>query len=137
MLRDFNEFNADRQTTPEPDKDIPTEEHIFLDSTREELYWIYYNPDSDAGGQLVTNTLSFSVFREAYEDFVNNGGDVTDKGQRDAFIDSISEMADCELADARTPFFAEAMAAFDTEPDYTGFTAENLSTINREIEGYM
>lgn len=137
VLRDFKEFNADRQATPEPDKDIPTEEHIFLDSTREELYWIYYNPDSDAGGQLVTNTLSFSVFREAYEDFVSNGGDFTDKGQRDAFIDSISEMADCELADERTPFFAEAMATFDTEPDYTGFTAENLSTINREIEGYM
>ena len=67
VLRDFNEFHADRQATPEPDKDIPTEEHIFLDSTREELYWIYYNPDSDAGGQLVTNTLSFSVFREAYK----------------------------------------------------------------------
>lgn len=81
--------------------------------------------------------LSFSVFREAYEDFVSNGGDFTDKGQRDAFIDSISEMADCELADARTPFFAEAMATFDTEPDYTGFTTENLSTINREIEGYI
>ena len=137
VLRDFNEFNADRQATPEHDKDIPTEEHIFLDSTREELYWIYYNPDSDAGGQLVTNTLSFSVFREAYEDFVGNGGDFTNKEQRDAFIDSISEMADCELADARTPFFTEAMATFDTEPDYTGFTAENLSTINREIEGYM
>ena len=137
VLRDFNEFNADRQATPEPDKDIPTEEHIFLDSTREELYWIYYNPDSDAGGQLVTNTLSFSVFKEAYEDFVGNGGDFTDKEQRDAFIDSISEMADCELADARTPFFTEAMATFDTEPDYTGFTAENLSEINREIEGYM
>lgn len=137
VLRDFEEFNADRQATPEPDKDIPTEEHIFLDSTREELYWIYYNPDSDAGGQLVTNTLSFSVFREAYEDFVSNGGDFTDKEQRDAFIDSISEMADCELADARTPFFAEAMATFDTEPDYTGFTAENLSKINREIDGYM
>ena len=137
MFRDFNEFNVDRRVTPEPDKDIPTEEHIFLDSTREELYWIYYNPDSDAGGQLVTNTLSFSVFKEAYEDFVSNGGDFTDKEQRDAFIDSISEMADCELADARTPFFAEATATFDTEPDYTGFTAENLSTINREIEGYM
>ena len=137
VFRDFNEFNADRQATPDFDKDIPTEEHIFLDSTREELYWIYYNPDSDAGGQLVTNTLSFSVFREAYEDFVSNGGDVTDKGQREAFIDSISEMADCELADARTPFFTEAMATFDTEPDYTGFTTENLSTINREIEGYM
>lgn len=101
VFRDFNEFNADRQATPEPDKDIPTEEHIFLDSTREELYWIYYNPDSDAGGQLVTNTLSFSVFREAYEDFVSNGGDFTDKEQRDAFIDSIGEMADCELADQR------------------------------------
>ena len=137
VFRDFNEFNADRQATPDFDKDIPTEEHIFLDSTREELYWIYYNPDSDAGGQLVTNTLSFSVFREAYEDFVSNGGDSTDKEQRDAFIDSISEMADCELADARTPFFTEAMATFDTEPDYTGFTTENLSTINREIEGYM
>ena len=31
----------------------------------------------------------------------------------------------------------KCMATFDTEPDYTGFTAENLSTINREIEGYM
>ena len=137
VLRDFNEFNADRQATPESDKEIPTEEHIFLDSTREELYWIYYNPDSDAGGQLVTNMLSFSVFKEAYEDFVGNGGDFTDKEQRDAFIDSISEMADCELADVRTPFFAEAKATFDSEPDYTGFTAENLSKISRAIEDHL
>ena len=30
VLRDFKQFNADRQATPEHDKDIPTEEHMNI-----------------------------------------------------------------------------------------------------------
>ncbi|MBD4340582.1 hypothetical protein GUH15_31980, partial [Xanthomonas citri pv. citri] len=36
-----------------------------------------------------------------------------------------------------TPFFAEAKATFDSEPDYTGFTAESLSKISRAVEDHL
>lgn len=38
---------------------------FFINHDNESVAWIYYNPDSVAGGQYVTNTLSFDEIREA------------------------------------------------------------------------
>ncbi len=133
----YDSLEAYWSSIKESKTNISDETHIFLDSTKEELYWIYYNPDATDGGQFVTSTLAFSVFKEAYDDFVSHEGDFADSEQLDAFVESISEMADCELANERTPYFTQAMATFETEPDYVEFTPENLNKIDREIETYI
>lgn len=49
------------EQTPIPDN---TETKIALDTNREKVYWIYFNPDSTAGGQYVSGDLDFNVFKE-------------------------------------------------------------------------
>ena len=132
----LEKYNAETESQPSDEPVFRTDDHIFIDTDRKEVSWIYYNPDADAGGQFVWSRLSFTVFKEAYDDFVQNGGDFEDKAQRDAFIDSISEMADCELADERTPYIAEARAAFEAEPDLLEFTPEHIKKIADDIENY-
>ena len=41
------------------------EDAFFIDREQESVTWMYFNPDSNAGGQYVTNTLSFDEIREA------------------------------------------------------------------------
>ena len=132
----LEKYNAETESQPSDEPVFRTDDHIFIDTDRKEVSWIYYNPDADAGGQFVWNRLSFTVFKEAYDDFVQNGGDFEDKAQRDAFIDSISEMADCELADERTPYIAEARAIFEADPDLLEFTPEHIRKIADDIENY-
>ena len=132
----LEKYNAETESQTSGEPVFRTDDHIFIDTDRKEVSWIYYNPDADAGGQFVWSRLSFTVFKEAYDDFVQNGGDFEDKAQRDAFIDSISEMADCELADERTPYIAEARAAFEAEPDLIEFTPEHIRKIADDIENY-
>ncbi|EKC63142.1 helicase, partial [human gut metagenome] len=38
---------------------------FFIDRDNENVTWMYYNPDSNAGGQYVTSTLSFDEIKEA------------------------------------------------------------------------
>lgn len=45
------------------------EDAFFIDRDNESVTWIYYNPDSNAGGQYVTNTLSFDEIREAAKEY--------------------------------------------------------------------
>ncbi|MBQ7500489.1 MAG: hypothetical protein IJT91_06310, partial [Clostridia bacterium] len=114
----------------EPD----TETHIYFDSVGEEVTWMYYNPDSERGGQYVQNTLSFEVFKETVELFP---GFADDEEQLDRLTDELESTADQYLADAATPFFIEAEAAFSDEPDYTGLTAENIRNIYDRIDSVL
>ena len=125
----------------EPSGDKPSryseDVHIYIDTDREELIWTYYNPDAESGGQFVTSSLAFKVFKEAYDDFSENGGDWSNKAARENFINRIGEMADQRLADVNTPFFTEAEAFYEEEPDYIGFTSENIQQIGQSIENHI
>lgn len=125
----------------EPSGDKPSryseDVHIYIDTDREELIWTYYNPDAESGGQFVTSSLAFKVFKEAYDDFSENGGDWSNKAARENFINRIGEMADQRLADVNTPFFTEAEAFYEEEPDYIGFTSENIQQIGQNIENHI
>ena len=52
--------------------DTPYEDVFFVDKEREQFYWIYFNPDSDAGGQYVYNHNHFEDVKEAAEKYNNS-----------------------------------------------------------------
>lgn len=55
------------QTKPRLEKESFGEhsDNIYVNEEAESMTWIYYNPDSSAGGQLVYNEFSFDDLREA------------------------------------------------------------------------
>ena len=83
---------------------------FFIDRDNESVTWMYYNPDSNAGGQYVTSTLSFDEIKEAAK---------THKSADD-FFDYLGSIANQTLADVGTEWFEEAENAFSQTPDYTG-----------------
>ena len=46
---------------------------FFLDDEKESVTWMYYNPDSNAGGQYVTNTLSYDDVVQAARQYESAG----------------------------------------------------------------
>ena len=102
---------------------------ISLDSGRDLVHWIYFNPDSDAGGQYVSGDLDFSVFEELIEQYdIENHPENADK-----FFSDLEEMSDQFLADINTPFFLEAESDYEMDCDYIEFTPKNILSIHKDI----
>lgn len=102
---------------------------ITLDSGRDAVHWIYYNPDSDAGGLYVSGDLAFSVFEELVEEYdIANHPENAEK-----FFSDLEEMSDQFLAEINTPFFLEAEDDYESDYDYIEFTPENILSIHRDI----
>ncbi len=97
---------------------------FFIDRDNESVTWMYYNPDSNAGGQYVTNTLSFDEIKEAAK---------THKSTDD-FFDYLGSIADQTLADVGTKWFEEAENAFSQTPDYTECTPETMEALIETAE---
>jgi len=109
-----------------------TETRIALDTDREKVYWIYFNPDSTAGGQYVSGELDFNVFKELIDQY-----DIENHPENAAqFTTDLEEMSDQFLADINTPFFVEAENEYEGITEYTGFTAENILQIHEAILSY-
>lgn len=116
------------QTLP-PDN---TETRIALDTDREKVYWIYFNPDSTAGGQYVSGELDFNVFKELIDQY-----DIENHPENaEQFTADLEEMSDQFLADINTPFFAEAENEYEGTTEYTGFTSQNILQIHEAILSY-
>jgi N12 class adenine-specific DNA methylase len=97
---------------------------FFIDRDNESVTWMYYNPDSNAGGQYVTNTLSFDEIKEAAK---------THKSADD-FFDYLGSIANQTLADVGTERFEEAENAFSQTPDYTECTPETMEALIETAE---
>ena len=109
-----------------------TETRIALDTDREKIYWIYFNPDSTAGGQYVSGELDFNVFKELIDQY-----DIENHPENaEQFTADLEEMSDQFLADINTPFFAEAENEYEGTNEYTGFTSENILQIHEAILSY-
>ena len=109
-----------------------TETRIALDTDREKIYWIYFNPDSTAGGQYVSGELDFNVFKELIDQY-----DIENHPENaEQFTADLEEMSDQFLADINTPFFAEAENEYEGKNEYTGFTSENILQIHEAILSY-
>ena len=117
---------------PKETQDDSTRTKITVDTSNETVYWIYFNPDSDEGGQYVSGKLGFSVFEEAVKDYdLINHPENTER-----FVNDIEEMSDQFLADIHTPFYTEAEDDYSADCDYTDFTYDNLLKIHRDIDSY-
>ena len=80
---------------------------------------MYYNPDSNAGGQYVTNTLSFDEIQQAAREY-----DSTED-----FFDYLGSIANQELADVGTEWFEEAESQFLEQPDFTDCTKATMQSL--------
>ena len=105
---------------------------IFVDTDREVVSWMYFNPDAESGGQIVTGGIGFDVYKELIEQYEI----VNDPDNADRLTADLEEMSDQELADVNTPFFIDALAEFEREPDFTDFTPKNILKINDLILSY-
>lgn len=95
---------------------VPYTDAFFIDSENQTVTWMYYNPDSTAGGQYVTNTFGFAEISQ------------TAKGSKtsDEFFDRLGSIADQTLADVGTDWFEEAKNQFLQEPDFTDCTEATM-----------
>lgn len=91
---------------------------FFINKENESVYWMYYNPDSTAGGQYVTNTLTFEEIRDVFAN--------TDP---EDFFDELGSIAEQELADVGSPWFQEAEDNFNGEPDLTDCTEQTRAAL--------
>ena len=119
-----NKAQNDTETVPDFSPKTGYDDAFFIDRDNESVTWMYYNPDSNAGGQYVTNTLSFDEIKEAAK---------THKSADD-FFDYLGSIANQTLADVGTEWFEEAENAFSQTPDYTECTPETMEALIETAE---
>ena len=119
-----NKAQNDTETVQDFSPITGYDDAFFIDRDNESVTWMYYNPDSNAGGHYVTNTLSFDEIKEAAK---------THKSTDD-FFDYLGSIADQTLADVGTEWFEEAENAFSQTPDYTECTPETMEALIETAE---
>ena len=119
---DTDENITHRDTETEQKTDY--EDAFFINREQESVTWMYFNPDSSAGGQYVTNTLSFDEIRNAAQNYKS----------ADEFFDYLGSVANQTLADIGTEWFEEADKAFRQTPDFTECTTETMESLIENTE---
>ena len=100
------------------------EDVFFVDKENKTVTWMYYNPDSNAGGQYVINTTTFDEVEEAAQKHKS----------ADDFFDYLGNIANQTLADVGTEWFEEADNAFKQTPDLTGCTSATMKALLENAE---
>ena len=100
------------------------EDVFFVDKENKTVTWMYYNPDSNAGGQYVINTTTFDEVEEAAQKHKS----------ADDFFDYLGNIANQTLADVGTEWFEEADNAFKQTPDLTGCTSATMEALLENAE---
>ncbi len=99
---------------------------FFLDDESQTVTWMYYNPDSNVGGQYVTNTLSYDDVIEAARQYEGAGD----------FFDYLGGIAKQELADVGTEWFAQAEEQFKKTPDFTDCTNATMESVTKRAKNF-
>lgn len=101
---------------------------FFINADSQRLEWIYFNPDSNSGGQYVTNIVSFDDVLEGAEKFK----------EADKFFNFIGEIAEQKLADKGTDNYEPAKSKFEGNPNFTNCTNKTMHSIidavNKQLE---
>jgi hypothetical protein len=103
-----NEAQNDTETVQDFSPKTGYDDAFFIDRDNESVTWMYYNPDSNAGGQYVTNTLSFDEIQQAAREY-----DLAED-----FFDYLGSIANQELADVGSEWFVECRPRISQD---TGF----------------
>ena len=77
--------------------------------------WLYYNPDSVAGGQYVVNELDFELIRSAAV-----------LGDYDEFFSYLEERCRQYLVDVGTEAFSEYDEWFKSTPDIANLSEDSM-----------
>ena len=99
---------------------------FFFDDESQTVTWMYYNPDSNSGGQYVTNTLSYDDVIEAARQYEGAGD----------FFDYLGGIAKQELADVGTEWFAQAEEQFKQTPDFTDCTKATMESVTKRAKNF-
>ena len=99
---------------------------FFLDDESQTVTWMYYNPDSNSGGQYVTNTLSYDDVIEAARQYEGAGD----------FFDYLGGIAKQELADVGTKWFTQAEEQFKETPDFTDCTKATMESVTKRAKNF-
>lgn len=92
---------------------------FYINSENGSVTWMYYNPDSVAGGQYVTNILSFEEILDTVQKCTST----------DDFFDYLGSIASQTLADIGTEWFGEAEREFCRTPDLTDLTTDTMKAL--------
>ncbi|HHT7660394.1 TPA: N-6 DNA methylase [Streptococcus suis] len=119
-----NKAQNDTETVQDFSPKTGYDDTFFIDRDNESVIWMYYNPDSNAGGQYVTNTLSFDEIQQAAREY-----DSTED-----FFDYLGSIANQELADVGTEWFEDADREFHRAPDLTDCTSATMEALIKNTE---
>ena len=119
-----NKAQNDTETVQDFSPKTGYDDAFFIDRDNESVIWMYYNPDSNAGGQYVTNTLSFDEIQQAAREY-----DSTED-----FFDYLGSIANQELADVGTEWFEDADREFHRAPDLTDCTSATMEALIKNTE---
>ena len=95
------------------------EDAFFTHPDGSSIVWMYYNPDSEAGGQYVTNFVSVDDVKEA----------ARSHNEPEKFFDYLGSIVRQELADIGTEWFKGAEIQFAKEPTFTDCTKETMDNL--------
>lgn len=119
-----NEAQNDTETVQDFSPKTGYDDAFFIDRDNESVIWMYYNPDSNAGGQYVTNTLSFDEIQQAAREY----------DSAEDFFDYLGSIANQELADVGTEWFVDADREFHRTPDLTDCTSATMEALIENAE---
>ena len=119
-----NEAQNDTETIQDFRPKTGYDDAFFIDRDNESITWMYYNPDSNAGGQYVTNTLSFDEIQQAAREYES----------AEDFFDYLGSIANQELADVGTEWFEDAEREFHKTPDLTDCTSATMEALLENAE---
>ena len=119
-----NETQNDTETVQDFNPKTGYDDAFFIDRDNESVTWMYYNPDSNAGGQYVTNTLSFDEIQQAAREY----------DSAEDFFDYLGSIANQELADVGTEWFENAEREFHRTPDLTDCTFATMEALLKNAE---
>lgn len=121
--------NISKNSTETEQNYVPNtsyDDAFFLDDESQTVTWMYYNPDSNSGGQYVTNTLSYDDVIEAARQYEGAGD----------FFDYLGGIAKQELADVGTEWFAQAEEQFKETPDFTDCTKATMESVTKRAKNF-
>ena len=119
-----NKAQNDTKTVQDFSPKTGYDDAFYIDRDKESVTWMYYNPDSNAGGQYVTNTLSFDEIQQAAREY----------DSAEDFFDYLGSIANQELADVGTEWFDDAEREFHRTPDLTDCTSATMEALIENVE---
>ena len=97
------------------------EDRFFVNLVANYIEWMYYNPDSNAGGQYVLNQFTLEHFMDAMLKYP--------KGTVEVIFDHVGQNCKQYLADEGTPFYRRCEHRYENEALAKGISVETFQHI--------